>query len=224
MLEDRATAETAQTLRDEMLYHRATQTCLWAPPLINTLGMQRGSEKAFGAGYHVLPVHVIGFTDGDGVRLTGGDELHAEHAEGRAGRELLVRDVVRSGERVGPRERPAVAVTRIATTRSPTPMAAPTSTWGRRLGRARRRTGSPRCPAELVRHSAALRADRSGAHQGLETWRLRRDEVTSGGHHTGSSSTWARTTTIISSRRKSACASPWHGSRRTCGHRGTLHG
>ena len=55
-VENRATAETAQTLRDEMLYQRATQTYLWALPLINTLGMQVGSEKAFGAGYNVLPV------------------------------------------------------------------------------------------------------------------------------------------------------------------------
>jgi hypothetical protein len=39
-----------------MLYHRATQTYFWALPLINTLGMQRGSERAFGEGYNVLPV------------------------------------------------------------------------------------------------------------------------------------------------------------------------
>jgi hypothetical protein len=56
LVENRATAEAAQTLRDELLYHRATQTYLWALPLINTLGMQRGSEKAFGEGYNVLPV------------------------------------------------------------------------------------------------------------------------------------------------------------------------
>jgi hypothetical protein len=55
-VENRAVGETAQTLRDELLYHRATQTYLWALPLINTLGMQRGSEKAFGAGYNVLPI------------------------------------------------------------------------------------------------------------------------------------------------------------------------
>jgi hypothetical protein len=55
-VENRAIGETAQTLRDEMLYQRATQTYLWALPLINTLGMQAGSEEAFGAGYHVLPV------------------------------------------------------------------------------------------------------------------------------------------------------------------------
>jgi hypothetical protein len=54
--ENRATAESAQALRDEMLYQRATQTYLWALPLINTLGMKSGSVKAFGAGYNVLPV------------------------------------------------------------------------------------------------------------------------------------------------------------------------
>ena len=51
-----ATKETAQTLRDELLFQRATQTYLWAMPLINTLGMKVGSEKVFGAGYNVLPV------------------------------------------------------------------------------------------------------------------------------------------------------------------------
>jgi hypothetical protein len=55
-VENRATADTAQTLRDELLYHRATQTYLWALPLINTLGMQVGSQKTFGEGYNVLPV------------------------------------------------------------------------------------------------------------------------------------------------------------------------
>jgi len=54
--EGRPTKQTAQTLRDELLFQRATQSYLWALPLINTLGMQVGSEKAFGAGYHVLPI------------------------------------------------------------------------------------------------------------------------------------------------------------------------
>lgn len=54
--ENRPTAETAQTLRDELLFQRATQTYLWALPLINTLGMKVGSEKTFGAGYNVLPI------------------------------------------------------------------------------------------------------------------------------------------------------------------------
>src|SRR5271168_2724594 len=52
----RPTKETAQTLRDELLFQRATQTYLWALPLINTLGMQVGSEKTFGVGYNVLPI------------------------------------------------------------------------------------------------------------------------------------------------------------------------
>ena len=54
--ENRPTKETAQTLRDELLFQRATQTYLWALPLINTMGMKDGSEKVFGKGYNVLPV------------------------------------------------------------------------------------------------------------------------------------------------------------------------
>src|SRR5262245_6275636 len=54
--ENRPTAETAKILRDELLFQRATQTYLWALPLINTLGMKEGSEKVFGGGYNVLPI------------------------------------------------------------------------------------------------------------------------------------------------------------------------
>jgi hypothetical protein len=54
--ENRPTADTAQTLKDELLFQRATQTYLWALPLINTLGMKVGSEKQLGAGYNVLPI------------------------------------------------------------------------------------------------------------------------------------------------------------------------
>jgi hypothetical protein len=56
MFENRPTAETSKLLKDELLFQRATQTYLWALPLINTLGMKFGSEKVFGAGYNVLPV------------------------------------------------------------------------------------------------------------------------------------------------------------------------
>ena len=56
MAENRPTAATAKFLRDELLFQRATQTYLWALPLINTLGMKFGSEKVFGAGYNILPV------------------------------------------------------------------------------------------------------------------------------------------------------------------------
>ena len=54
--ENRPTTESAALLRDELMFQRATQTYLWALPLINTLGMKNGSEKVFGAGYHVLPI------------------------------------------------------------------------------------------------------------------------------------------------------------------------
>ena len=36
--ENRPTAASAQMLRDELLFQRATQAYLWALPLINTLG------------------------------------------------------------------------------------------------------------------------------------------------------------------------------------------
>ena len=55
-VENRPTPETARTLRDELLFQRATQAYLWALPLVNTLGMKVGSESVFGAGYNVLPI------------------------------------------------------------------------------------------------------------------------------------------------------------------------
>jgi hypothetical protein len=55
-VENRPTQQTARTLREELLFQRATQAWLWSLPLLNTLGMKRGSEKAFGAGYEVLPI------------------------------------------------------------------------------------------------------------------------------------------------------------------------
>ena len=54
--ENRPTPDAAAALTDELLFQRASQTYLWALPLINTLGMKVGSEEKFGAGYHVLPV------------------------------------------------------------------------------------------------------------------------------------------------------------------------
>ena len=54
--ENRPTPETSKLLKEELLFQRATQTYLWALPLINTLGMKAGSEKTFGAGYNILPV------------------------------------------------------------------------------------------------------------------------------------------------------------------------
>lgn len=54
--QNRPTSETAKTLMQELEFQQATQAYLWALPLINTLGMKFGSEKAFGAGYNILPV------------------------------------------------------------------------------------------------------------------------------------------------------------------------
>jgi hypothetical protein len=54
--EGQPTKEAAQTLKDELLFQRATQTYMWAMPAIMTLGMQLSSEKAFGAGSNVLPI------------------------------------------------------------------------------------------------------------------------------------------------------------------------
>jgi len=54
--ENRPTEASAAALMDELFFQRASQIYLWAMPLINTMGMKTGSEKAFGAGYHVLPI------------------------------------------------------------------------------------------------------------------------------------------------------------------------
>jgi hypothetical protein len=56
MANGRPTAEAAKALMDELRFQRATQVCLWALPLLNTLGMKDGSEQKFGAGYNVLPI------------------------------------------------------------------------------------------------------------------------------------------------------------------------
>ena len=50
------TAETSQQLQDELLFQQGVQCYLWALPAINVWAMKEGSEKQFGAGYHVLPV------------------------------------------------------------------------------------------------------------------------------------------------------------------------
>ena len=55
-VENRPTKETAQTLRDELLFQRATQTYLWAMPLLNTMGMRDGFNDAFGVGYNIMAI------------------------------------------------------------------------------------------------------------------------------------------------------------------------
>jgi hypothetical protein len=53
---NRPTAATAQTLKDELLFQRATQTYLWALPLLNTMGMRDGAHDAFGTGYNIMQI------------------------------------------------------------------------------------------------------------------------------------------------------------------------
>jgi hypothetical protein len=53
---NRPTAETAKTLKDELLFQRATQAYLWALPLLNTMGMRDGFNDAFGTGYNVMGI------------------------------------------------------------------------------------------------------------------------------------------------------------------------
>ena len=50
------TEETAQRLKDELLFERGVQSYLWALPAINMWAMKQGSEARFGAGCNVLPV------------------------------------------------------------------------------------------------------------------------------------------------------------------------
>ena len=44
------------SIKEELLYQRATQSYLWALPLLNMRAMKEGSEAKFGAGYNVLPI------------------------------------------------------------------------------------------------------------------------------------------------------------------------
>lgn len=54
--ENRPTEATAEALRDELHFQRATQTYLWAMPLLNTMGMRDGFHDAYGSGYNVMAI------------------------------------------------------------------------------------------------------------------------------------------------------------------------
>jgi len=49
-------AQEAGSLRDELYYQRAVHAYMTMLPALNVIGMRDGSEKAFGAGYHALPI------------------------------------------------------------------------------------------------------------------------------------------------------------------------
>jgi len=75
LVENRAAAETAQTLRDEMLYHRATQTYLWALP--GTVGRAGAAQRRRASGSEAPDPVVRGYDapddDPDGVHATTHD-------------------------------------------------------------------------------------------------------------------------------------------------------
>ncbi|MGK9200625.1 DUF1254 domain-containing protein [Sinorhizobium meliloti] len=50
------TEASARTLMEELTFQRATQTYLWGLPLLNTMGMRDGADKAFGTGYNVMQI------------------------------------------------------------------------------------------------------------------------------------------------------------------------
>ncbi|MCD0503342.1 DUF1254 domain-containing protein [Bordetella petrii] len=54
--ENRPTAETASTLMDELLFQRATQTYLWAMPLLNTMGMRDGFADSYRPTYNTMAI------------------------------------------------------------------------------------------------------------------------------------------------------------------------
>ncbi|MBS0454841.1 MAG: DUF1254 domain-containing protein [Proteobacteria bacterium] len=54
--QNRPTAATAKTLQEELIFQRATQTYLWALPLLNTMGMRDGFAKSFGSGYNTMAI------------------------------------------------------------------------------------------------------------------------------------------------------------------------
>ncbi|MGS1011155.1 DUF1254 domain-containing protein [Achromobacter anxifer] len=54
--ENRPTVEASRTLLDELLFQRATQTYLWAMPLLNTMGMRDGFAKSYKPTYNTMAI------------------------------------------------------------------------------------------------------------------------------------------------------------------------
>ncbi|SDR84382.1 DUF1254 domain-containing protein [Halopseudomonas sabulinigri] len=53
---NRPTAETAQTLTEELWFQRASQTYLWAMPLLNTMGMRDGFAATYSPTYNTMAI------------------------------------------------------------------------------------------------------------------------------------------------------------------------
>lgn len=54
--QNRPTAETASTLKEELVFQRATQTYLWALPLLNTMGMRDGFAESYSPTYTTMVI------------------------------------------------------------------------------------------------------------------------------------------------------------------------
>jgi hypothetical protein len=53
---NRPTADTAKSLMEVLKFQRATQTYLWALPLLNTMGMRDGADAVFPVGYNIMQI------------------------------------------------------------------------------------------------------------------------------------------------------------------------
>jgi hypothetical protein len=54
--QNRPTAQTAKTLKEELVFQRATQTYLWALPLLNTMGMRDGFAASMKPTYNNMAI------------------------------------------------------------------------------------------------------------------------------------------------------------------------
>lgn len=54
--QNRPTQQTAQRLQEELIFQRATQTYLWALPLLNTMGMRDGFAKSYSPTYNTMAI------------------------------------------------------------------------------------------------------------------------------------------------------------------------
>src|SRR5262245_40049170 len=54
--QNRPTAKTAETLKQELVFQRATQTYLWALPLLNTMGMRDGFAASWKPTYNTMAI------------------------------------------------------------------------------------------------------------------------------------------------------------------------
>src|SRR5262245_24864519 len=54
--QNRPTEKTAETLKEELIFQRATQTYLWALPLLNTMGMRDGFAASYRPTYNTMAI------------------------------------------------------------------------------------------------------------------------------------------------------------------------